>query len=186
MELVGSQWAKFSRCVFLNRRAKLYRKRGRLEPRQRQMRRERPLFPRNANLFHSLFDLWRQEFQIRRGYGKGWHSAGTAAFLAASDAGAVRASPACGTTSRGDSGTRSERIWPIANQPIPSDRKQAKILRRGVHYGRKFSVRGGGGLSAHVLGVDTCHFSCHPFCCLPSWLDSFWSAPRKEIGRAHV
>src|SRR5260370_6833133 len=67
MELVGSQWAKFSRCVFLNRRAKLFRKPGRLETRQRQMRRERPLFPRNANLFHSVFDFCRQKFQIRRG-----------------------------------------------------------------------------------------------------------------------
>src|SRR5258708_1671029 len=42
----------------------------------------------------------------RTDHGKTWHSAGKAAFLAASDAGAVRASPAAGTTSRRDPGTR--------------------------------------------------------------------------------
>src|SRR6267154_709439 len=53
--------------MFVNRAAKLLRKPGRLEPRKRQMRREGPLFPRNANLFHSVFDFCSQEFQIRRG-----------------------------------------------------------------------------------------------------------------------
>jgi len=78
--------------------------------------------------------------------------------------GAFRASLACGTTSRGDSGTRSERIWPIATNQFHLIESKLKPSGAELHYGRKFFVRGGGGLSAHVLGVDTCHFSCHPFC----------------------
>src|SRR5260370_37631048 len=66
MELTGSQRTKIAPRVFLDRGAKLFRKPRRLEPRQRQMRRERPLFPRNAKFFRGLFDFRRQDFQIRR------------------------------------------------------------------------------------------------------------------------
>src|SRR5258708_1671028 len=66
MELTGSQRTKITRRVFLDRGAKSFQQQGRLEPRQRQMRRERPLFPRNAKFFRGLFDSRRQDFQIRR------------------------------------------------------------------------------------------------------------------------
>src|SRR5258708_30849267 len=65
MEMTGSELTKIP-GVFQDRSAKLFRQPGRLEARQRQMRRERPLFPRNAELFRGLFDLLRQNLQIRR------------------------------------------------------------------------------------------------------------------------
>src|SRR5260370_876869 len=68
MKLTGSQGTKIEPRVFLNRGAKLFGKPGRLEPRQRQMRGERPVFPRNAKFFRGLFDFRRQDFQIRRSF----------------------------------------------------------------------------------------------------------------------
>src|SRR6267143_1285614 len=82
--------------------------------------------------------------------GKTWHPARTAAFFAAPDARAVRASGAAGKTPLRDPGKRGARVWIVPHQPIPSDRKQAETVRRGVHYARKFPVRGGGGLTEHA------------------------------------
>src|SRR5260370_42323667 len=64
---MGGQRTKTARLVFLNRSTKSSRKPRRIEPRKRQMRRKRSLLPRDATLFHSVFDFCRQEFQIRRG-----------------------------------------------------------------------------------------------------------------------
>src|SRR5258708_22184546 len=65
MEMTGSELTKIP-GVFQDRSAKLFRQPGRLQAPQRQMRRETPLFPRNAELFRGLFDLLRQNLQIRR------------------------------------------------------------------------------------------------------------------------
>jgi 2'-5' RNA ligase len=53
-------------------------------------------------------------------------------------------------TSLRDPGKRCARFWIGPHQSISSDRKQAKSVWRGVHYARKFSVRGGGGLASHA------------------------------------
>src|SRR5712672_2077827 len=66
MKLAGAQQAKFPRCVFLDRGAKSFWNLRGPEARQRQVRREIPLFPRNANRFRGLFDIGCKNFQIRR------------------------------------------------------------------------------------------------------------------------
>src|SRR5207302_1515948 len=43
-----------------------FRQLGRLEPRERQVRRKRPLFARDAKFFRGTVDFGRQSFQIRR------------------------------------------------------------------------------------------------------------------------
>src|ERR1700686_1665663 len=66
MKLTRAQRSKFSHFVFLDRGAKFFRQPGRLESRQRQMRRKRPLFARDAKFFRGAVDISRQVFQIRR------------------------------------------------------------------------------------------------------------------------
>src|SRR2546429_3399945 len=64
--LVGAERTKLSCRIFLDRGAKFFRQLGRLEPRERQVRRKRPLFTRDAKFFHRAVDFGRQSFQIRR------------------------------------------------------------------------------------------------------------------------
>src|SRR5713226_1897758 len=66
MKLTGAQRTKFARSVPLDRGAKFFRQPGRLKPRERQMRGKRPLSPRDAKCSHSLVDIGRQSYQIRR------------------------------------------------------------------------------------------------------------------------
>src|SRR5260370_20058874 len=66
MELRGAERSKIARRVFMDRGAKFLRRRRRLEPRERQVRREWPLFTRDAKFFRAVLDIGRQSFQIRR------------------------------------------------------------------------------------------------------------------------
>src|ERR1700675_176434 len=66
MVLVGAERTKLARPVFLDREAKFIWQPGRLKPRERQVRRKRPLFARHAKFFHRALDIGRQSFQIRR------------------------------------------------------------------------------------------------------------------------
>src|SRR5229473_136639 len=66
MKLAGAQRTKLARRVFLNRRAKFFRQARWLEPRERQMRRKRPLFTRDAEFFRGPIDIGGKSFQIRR------------------------------------------------------------------------------------------------------------------------
>src|SRR6266581_154119 len=68
MELAGAKRTKIPRRVFLNRGAKFFRQSRTLKPRERQMRRKRPLFPRNAKLFGDPVDVRCQSFQISRSF----------------------------------------------------------------------------------------------------------------------
>src|SRR5260370_5764771 len=68
MELAGAKRTKTASCIFLNRDAKFFQQPRRLKPRERQMRRKRPLFPRNAKLFGDPVDVRRQSFQISRSF----------------------------------------------------------------------------------------------------------------------
>src|SRR5260370_25428104 len=71
MELAGAKRTKIARCIFLNRDAKFFQQPRRLKPRERQMRRKRPLLPRNAKLFGDPIDARRQRFQIPRSFDSG-------------------------------------------------------------------------------------------------------------------
>src|SRR5260370_14962699 len=66
MKLTGAEHSKIARHVFPDRGAKFFRQPGRLEPRERQVRRKRPLFTRDAKFFHGAVDIARKRFQIRR------------------------------------------------------------------------------------------------------------------------
>src|SRR6266567_8240154 len=66
MKLIGAHRTKFARRALLDGGAKSFRKPGRFEPRERQMRRKRSLFPGDAEYFHRLFDRDGEYFQIRR------------------------------------------------------------------------------------------------------------------------
>ncbi len=66
MNLTGAQRSKSSHFVLPDRGTKFFRQSRRFESRQRQMRRKRPLFARDAKFFRGAVDIERQVFQIRR------------------------------------------------------------------------------------------------------------------------
>src|SRR6267143_1834689 len=66
MKLIGAERTKFAPHIFPDRVAKFFRQPGWFEARECQMRREWPLFPRDAKFFRGTVDICRQSFQIRR------------------------------------------------------------------------------------------------------------------------
>src|SRR3981189_3561500 len=66
MKLTRAQRSKISHFIFPDCGMKLFRQPGRLEPRQRQVRRKRPWFTRDAKFFRGAVDISRPAFQIRR------------------------------------------------------------------------------------------------------------------------
>src|SRR5207244_13589791 len=66
MKLTSAERTKLARRVLLNRGAKFLRQPGRPESREGQMRRKRPLFPRDAKSFRGLVDSGREGLQIPR------------------------------------------------------------------------------------------------------------------------
>src|SRR5712692_5089713 len=76
MKLTCAERTKITRRVFLDRGAKFFRQPGRLEPRERQMRRKRPLFTRDAKSYRGLIDIGRQNCQIWRSLDAGPENAG--------------------------------------------------------------------------------------------------------------
>src|SRR5260370_11124001 len=66
MKLTGAERSKIACRVFPDRGAKFFRRPGRFEPRERQVRRKRPMFTRDAKFFHGAVDVGRKHFQIRR------------------------------------------------------------------------------------------------------------------------
>src|SRR3979409_2492014 len=66
MKLIGTERTKCASHVFPDRCAKFFCQPRWLEARECQMRREWPLFPRDANFLRGHVDIGRQSFQIRR------------------------------------------------------------------------------------------------------------------------
>src|SRR5258708_5890400 len=67
MKLAGVQGTKIALGALLDRGAKFFRQPRRLEPRQCEMGRKRPLFIRNAKFLRGLADIGRKPFQVCRG-----------------------------------------------------------------------------------------------------------------------